>query len=257
MNFGEQLKKLREEYGKTQREMAKVLDMTQGSYAQRELKENNATVELLLKLSKTYDLPIDFILSEEAKSDNMIGFINRFNQLHGDQKETISDFTQFLVEENERKKSDKAADNTIELYRREELTKVEVFDEALSAGFGNGLNGNQETYPVYTDILLSRYQHAARIKGDSMEPKIPDESIVTFLDGGFDKDGGIYVVSQGDEGQETLYCKQVFLDDERYRCHSLNPHPQYADFFLDEEDTRIIGRVVDWFEPIYPDQVTD
>lgn len=64
---------------------------------------------------------------------------------------------------------------------------------------------------------------------------------------------GIFTpLAEGDLGEERLYIKQVFEEEDgQFRIHSLNPDPQYKDFYLGQEDNfRIIGPVVDNFEEI-------
>lgn len=144
----------------------------------------------------------------------------------------------------------------IKTYRKKDLYEVKVQDEELSAGFGTGVKDNYETYTLYTDTPVRRYDSAARIKGESMEADIPNGSIVTFVNNGFDQDGDIYVISEGGYGEETLYCKQVFREKDGFRCHSLNSDPQYKDFYL-KEDARILGAVVDCVQEIAPDLIED
>jgi hypothetical protein len=45
-----------------------------------------------------------------------------------------------------------------------------ISEQSLSAGYGNGYTDEQETYTVYWDKDV-RYDYAAEIEGNSMEPK--------------------------------------------------------------------------------------
>ncbi|MEY8444185.1 S24 family peptidase [Lactococcus ileimucosae] len=255
MNLGQNLKKLRKKHHFTQKELAEMLDITQGTYALWEKKTGNPALEMIVKLGDIYNIPIDLILNERKSDSPFIELLNIYNTLDAEQQNSILDFSRFLA--NQKAEPLPASDNIIPLrtYRREELYTIEVADEQLSAGFGQALNDTQETYTVFTDIRPGRYDGAARIKGDSMQPEYPDSSIVTFVATGFDRDGDIYVISEGGPGEEQLYCKQVFREEDSFRCHSLNTAPQYKDFYLDEETSRIVGPVVDCIEAIDPELI--
>lgn len=259
MNLGNKLKFLRVENHLSQVEVAKKLGISQGTYATWEKKESNPTLDLLSKITKIYDVSLVEVLTDENnQKSSIIELLNNFKQLHQEQKETIVDLTKLLVEKNaeQAKVRESAPVNDIKTYRKGDLYEVTVQDEQLSAGFGTGVLDNHETYTVYSETPVGRYDSAARIKGESMEPEIPNGSIVTFVATGFDRDGDIYVISEGGYGEETLYCKQVFHDEDGFRCHSLNPDPQYKDFYLDE-DSRILGPVIDNFEEIDPSLIVD
>lgn len=139
----------------------------------------------------------------------------------------------------------------IKTYYRKDLYEVKVQDEGLSAGFGTGVKDSYETCTVYTDTSVRLYDSAARIKGESMEPDIPNGSVVTFVNNSFDAEGDIYVISEGGYGEETLHCKQVYREKDGFRCHFINHDPQYKDFYLGE-DARILGVVVSCVQEFDP-----
>lgn len=255
MNLGQTLKKLRKEHHFTQKEIAEKLDITQGTYALWEKKTSNPALEMIAKLGEIYDIPTDLILDERKNNAPFIELLNIYKGLDTEHQNSILNFSKFLA--TQKVEDAPASENIISLqtYRREELYTIEVADEQLSAGFGQALNDTQETYTIFTDVRPGRYDGAARIKGDSMQPEYPNFSIVTFVTTGFDRDGDIYVISEGGAGEEQLYCKQVFRDGNSFRCHSLNTDPQYKDFYLDEETSRIVGPVVDCIEEINPELI--
>ena len=258
MNIGQKLKLLREKNHLTQTEVAKKLGISQGSYAIWEKKTTNQTLNMLEKVAQFYDIPFQVLLDEEQNPQAFIDLINNYGRLHPDQKETLVDLAKIMAQKNDRQAEVREMPPVyaIKTYRKKDLYEVEVQDEELSAGFGTGIRDNHETYTIYTDRPVRRYDSAARIKGESMEPDIPNGCVVTFVANGFDQDGDIYVISEGGYGEETLYCKQVFQEKEGFRCHSLNPDPQYKDFYLGEE-ARILGAVVDCVEEIDPDLIED
>jgi phage repressor protein C with HTH and peptisase S24 domain len=251
MNFGQNLKHLRLKAKLTQNQLAEQLGMKQSAYVLWEKKETNPTLDLIEKLSEIYNLNVEELISTDEHQDER-QLLSNYRQLDGEQKESVLKFTDFLLEQ--------IKSNIIDLktYRRSELYYAVVEDEELSAGFGHAVMNTGERYKAYTEEPLSRYDGAARVKGESMEPEFPNFSIATFLNTGFGQDGGIYAIAEGDLGEEQLYIKQVFKEEQAFRIHSLNPEPQYKDFYLGEEDNfRIIGPVVDHFEEIEEEQIID
>ncbi|AYF99876.1 helix-turn-helix domain-containing protein [Lactococcus allomyrinae] len=256
MEIGTKLRRLRESSYLTQAEVAGKLGISQGTYALWEKKDTNPTLELLVKISGLYHISLDTLLLSVKATPEVIELVNNFILLKKEQKDVVTDFTRYLVVDNRTKEKNSAQVLEFKTYRKSDLYEVEVSDEELSAGFGNGVSNTQETYKVYTDTYVGRHDGAARIKGESMQPDISNGSIVTFIMGGFSINGDIYVISEGGYGEETLYCKQVFKDDEGFLCHSLNPDPQYKDFYLSEE-ARILGPVVNCFEEIDSELIED
>ncbi len=256
MNFGENIKRLRTSANLTQSELAKQLGIKQSSYVSWEQKKSNPTLELLEKLSAIYQIPVRKIIEKDDIKTDESKLLDQFRLLNKNQQEELVDFANFLSQKP--KPILTVAPNVIELktFKRQYLNYAVVEDEQLSAGYGQTVTNTGEKYKAYTDERLSRYDGAARIKGESMEPDFPNYSIATFLKTGFDQDGGIYAISEGDLGEEQLYIKQVFQEGDHFRIHSLNPN--YKDFYLGEEDNfRIIGPVVDNFTEIEGDQIED
>ncbi|ARD98505.1 MULTISPECIES: helix-turn-helix domain-containing protein [Lactococcus] len=256
MNIGKKLKALREENHLTQQTVAKRLGITQGTYAIWEQKETNPTLETLKKFTEIYDVSLQNLLGEKREPQDIIDLIDNYKCLYREQKEMLGDLAKVMVERNASRLEVHESPVVYEFktYHRNDLYEVKIQDEELSAGFGTGVKDNYETYTIYTDTPVRRYDSAARIKGESMEPDIPNESIVTFVNNGFDIDGDIYVISEGGYGEETLYCKQVYREEDSFRCHSLNPDPQYKDFYL-SEDARILGAVLDCVQEVDPDLI--
>lgn len=252
MNFGQNLKKLRKNAKLTQSQLAEKLGMEQNAYVLWEQKSTNPTLEILEKLADIYDLPIQELIKETDNNAEK-QLIDNYRSLTGEQQESVINFTDFLIEQN------KTEIINLKTYRRSSLDYAIVEDEELSAGFGQSQSNTGGHYKAYTSETLGRYDGAARVKGESMEPEFPNFSIATFLHTGFGRSGDIYAIAEGDLGEERLYIKQVFEEEDgQFRIHSLNPDPQYKDFYLGQEDNfRIIGPVVDNFEEIEESQIID
>jgi repressor LexA len=76
MNLGQTLKKLRKEHQFTQKDIAKMLDITQGTYALWEKKTSNPALEMITKLADIYKTPIDLILNENQGHSSFIELLD-------------------------------------------------------------------------------------------------------------------------------------------------------------------------------------
>lgn len=174
MNFGQNLKKLRKNAKLTQSQLAEKLGMKQNAYVLWEQKSTNPTLEILEKLADIYDLPIQELIKETDNNAEK-QLIDNYRSLTGEQQESVINFTDFLIEQN------KTEIINLKTYRRSSLDYAIVEDEELSAGFGQSQSNTGGHYKAYTSETLGRYDGAARVKGESMEPEFPNFSIATFF----------------------------------------------------------------------------
>ncbi|MBS7576496.1 MULTISPECIES: S24 family peptidase [unclassified Enterococcus] len=133
-------------------------------------------------------------------------------------------------------------------FDKKKLTKVlTAFDVSAGVGYGNDYELTDYT-EEYTDENLRNYDFAFRVKGDSMEPDLVTGDVALVQRTESVDNGSIYVVSYSD----SLYVKEVRIEDDVFILHSLNP--KYQDIPIDlvdnDEPPRIIGRVVDSFTPL-------
>jgi transcriptional regulator with XRE-family HTH domain len=63
MEYLVRLKELRNEFGKTQREIAEYLNIKQNTYSQYENGQRQLPIDILIKLSFYYDVSVDYILN--------------------------------------------------------------------------------------------------------------------------------------------------------------------------------------------------
>ena len=61
MNYSERIRALREDYGKTQSEIAKLLKVGQRTYCDYELGKTRIPVDSLIVLAKEYNVGMDYI----------------------------------------------------------------------------------------------------------------------------------------------------------------------------------------------------
>ena len=102
----------------------------------------------------------------------------------------------------------------------------------------------------------NRYDYAAEIEGESMEPKFHDGDIAlirkTHVN---DYDGCVCVID--DVANQRVYIKRIHIEETHVRLESLNKDTYdtgdliYPDIILENtENLKLIGKVVDSFKPI-------
>lgn len=166
------------------------------------------------------------------------------------QANTISYATEQLKVQNEE-------DKVIQL--NNSLIPYEVEEEqALSAGYGEGYTQEYGKEIVYWNQQV-KHDRAIIIRGNSMEPDYHYGQIALIrYQNCVDVPGGIYAVDDIEKG--LAYIKSVYVEDEFIRLVSLNDEEDFEgnrlfpDILLPRnENTRIIGKVVDAFTPIEKD----
>lgn len=169
---------------------------------------------------------------------------------------------QNLNEENQ-KKAIEAVFNLLKIQKNKDVIKLQdnlvkyqvISEQSLSAGYGNGYTDEQETYTVYWDKDV-RYDYAAEIEGNSMEPQYHNGDIAlirkTYTN---DYDGCVCVID--DIANQRVYIKKIHIEDTYVRLESLNKETYdngeliYPDILLENNDNlKLIGKVVDSFKPI-------
>lgn len=65
MKFNERLKELRIEDGKTQKELAKIMDTTNSSICDWECGRTEPNIQQLIKLADTFSVSVDYIVGKE------------------------------------------------------------------------------------------------------------------------------------------------------------------------------------------------
>lgn len=126
-----------------------------------------------------------------------------------------------------------------------DVIPIRVYQNAASAGTGNYLDDDcYDTVDIPADSVPAGTEYGVSISGDSMEPDIPDGSIVFVQPSQRIASGevGIFVLN-GDS-----YCKRLVIDGRSVKLHSLNP--AYEDIVISREDTLYTnGRVLGAWKP--------
>lgn len=185
MYWNDTLKQLREKSGKSMSSIADSLGIPKGTYASYEYGKREPNIETLTKISKFYDVSIDYILGRpNAKAPK--------NPI--DEIETIDEMEKDLIKEwlNLDEKSRKSfLDVLRKIVLKEEARNKPVIEKAkylltrlschkVSAGFGFNLNDDDDwtEAEVFEVPEIHKADFAVEVDGDSMEPVYNDGDIL-------------------------------------------------------------------------------
>ena len=235
------LKSLRKKLGYTQKDVALKLRVTQQNYQKWESGfTKSPTTETIIELANIFNTSVEYLTNTE-----ILPIYQALSETR--QSELVSIAEEKLKEQLNENKVIPFIDNLIPYQV--------ISEQSLSAGYGNGYTDEQETYTVFWDKDV-RYDYAAEIEGDSMEPKFHDGDIAlirkTHVN---DYDGCVCVID--DVANQRVYIKRIHIEDTHVRLESLNKDTYdngeliYPDILLENtENLRLIGKVVDSFKPI-------
>ena len=235
------LKSLRKKLGYTQKDVALKLRVTQQNYQKWESGfTKSPTTETIIELANIFNTSVEYLTNTE-----ILPIYQALSETR--QSELVSIAEEKLKEQLNENKVIPFIDNLIPYQV--------ISEQSLSAGYGNGYTDEQETYTVFWDKDV-RYDYAAEIEGDSMEPKFHDGDIAlirkTHVN---DYDGCVCVID--DIANQRVYIKRIHIEDTHVRLESLNKDTYdngeliYPDILLENnENLKLIGKVVDSFKPI-------
>ncbi|MBR2786075.1 MAG: helix-turn-helix transcriptional regulator [Clostridia bacterium] len=235
------LKSLRKKLGYTQKDVALKLKVTQQNYQKWESGfTKSPTTETIIELANIFNTSVEYLTNTEILPIYQALSETRQNE---------------LVSIAEKKLKDQLNENKVIPFIDNLIPYQVISEQSLSAGYGNGYTDEQETYTVYWDKDV-RYDYAAEVEGNSMEPKYHNGDIAlirkTHVN---DYDGCVCVID--DVANQRVYIKRIHIEDTHVRLESLNKDTYdngeliYPDILLENtENLRLIGKVVDSFKPI-------
>ena len=235
------LKSLRKKLGYTQKDVALKLKVTQQNYQKWESGfTKSPTTETIIELANIFNTSVEYLTNTEILPIYQALSETRQNE---------------LVSIAEKKLKDQLNENKVIPFIDNLIPYQVISEQSLSAGYGNGYTDEQETYTVYWDKDV-RYDYAAEVEGNSMEPKYHNGDIAlirkTHVN---DYDGCVCVID--DIANQRVYIKKIHIEDTHVRLESLNKDTYdngeliYPDILLENtENLRLIGKVIDSFKPI-------
>ena len=240
MDISTQLKRIRQEMGKTQKELASELGLPQQTWANYETGRSEPAMEIIFKLSEMgytihgFDGSAGEAIRETAKKTGL------------SEEEVKRQAIEHLHKLAETYPSDTPIDKLPKPDYKQELNQndfvVPILDQSLSAGKGQPLpdDDNPIGY-IAVPKELKRYGNklaAIYVNGDSMEPTLQRGDLVVCDSCGWDGDG-IYALRMDGCG----YVKRLARKPGKLVVISDNPKYETWEEPTESEAVSIIGRV--------------
>jgi transcriptional regulator with XRE-family HTH domain len=94
MNFGQRLRKLRDEKGDTQKELGKVLNVSESTIGMYERGEREPNFETLIKIANYFMVPVDYLmgLTNEYKKINYSELDEEEREIMGQLREVANEY---------------------------------------------------------------------------------------------------------------------------------------------------------------------
>ena len=249
--IAKKLKELRELSGLTQSAVGAMFGKAYQTVASWESGKSQPDADTLIKLCDLYgvqDIIGTFAPTIESTSDLSLrnlskleqALINKYRSLDAHGRGTVDTI---LDREHARCNPGPAAVRTRETAEGEP-DRLLVYYDAASAGFGNYLSdtgGEMLEFPAGT--VPAKADCGIKIAGDSMEPKIPDGSIVFVHCCPAIDNNEIGIFRFRGEG----YCKKLIIDYRRRQTRLKSFNPDYDDIIVDApSEFCTFGRVLGW-----------
>lgn len=236
MELAQKLKKLRQQQGLTQKQVAQKLNIHYQNYQKWENGSRVPSKNSLEKLGSIFSVSVSYLLGETKVKQSSI-ILNAFSRVSEKKQDKILEFAKKLEDEDE-----------------DERFPYDVLNQGLSAGCGECYSDELDYTRVYWKNDIA-YDCATWIKGDSMEPVFHDYEVALIKrQSVIDYQGQVCAVDDIENGDAYIKC--VYVEEEGYRLVSINQtldekgRLKYPDFVLPfRESPRIIGRVIAHFKP--------
>lgn len=274
--LGKRLKELRKKKNYTQQFIADKTSVQRGNISHYEKGSVLPSAETIVALAKLFEVSTDYILlGKENSSQNKIVYlygkeetlrkeikdlIESLEQLNEENLYVLKRYLDFLTFEQNKSSAETyetdSEDADLLCTESESEYSLEDFDEDDASSETKNLHmkafsaaGEPIEFPenpyAFEDFIRVPKTHKAdsilTIKGDSMEPDIPDGSIVFVHEQPYVETGEIAIVSL----DNAITCKKFYRYADRIELVSINK--KYKPIVIREEDNidiRIIGKVL-------------
>lgn len=216
--MGERIKALRQERGITQEQLGKIIGVQKSAVTKYEKGEIiSPPTSTLTTLANYFNVSIDYLLNKTEYRNET------------ERRSKIAEWDEKYNKDGQLTRETTAFEKI--------LTKIPMFSNVVSAGYGTWLGEGYEYEFEYLENVPSGTDFALRVRGDSMEPMYSNGDIVFVKANVIVESGQIGVFCLNDEG----YLKML----QGNKLVSLNP--KYKPITVNEFDTfycagRVIGK---------------
>ena len=264
--IGLKIKNLRESKGISQKDFALMIGVSNSRLSNWEQGKNRPDVNNLSRICEVLGVSADNLLGVYSTNTPNRSWAEPLVTAY----ETKENSTQKAVcavleiphvipsacDGNKKKEAEHISTNTIrspkqKTQQKREMTEVSVSDVATAAGSPAYISSDDfEIIPFPASVVPYQTEFGLKVKGNSMEPTIPDGAVV-FVRRVFDlqnNDIGIFVL----DGTDSV-CKRFFRKGRKIELHSDNKAYDPIKIGAYDEALQFGGKVLGWYHPEFDD----
>lgn len=229
---GNIIRKLRKEFGYTQKELGEKVGVSNSAIANYEKGFRAPLQDTLFKLAEIFEVSVNYFFPYESNTENKL----------------IDEITEISAKltESRQTKVYYFAERQLAEQNRSNVTNINDYIEEkmngyLSAGTGEYLNENiDEEIRIPKSIVPDAgYDLILQVNGDSMEPMFEDHEYIFVKKTTEIRSGqiGVFIIDN------ESYLKKAYIEDNHLRLVSLNT--KYEDLIFDDvNEITVVGTVV-------------
>lgn len=263
--IGSRIKNLRLEHNLSIQQLAEIVGKSKGNISGYENDKFEPSAQTIIAIAEYFSVSTDWILKgEKFQNQNSSSpkksslSENSIPSLSKESKKDLEKFISFLQYKEEKEKAHlhlvaeedvpySTTKNIVPIGHIKKETDSAKEKELHILGYtaaGEPIDMPDDTYGLEDVIKVpadTKADFALTVKGDSMEPRIPNESVVYVKKQDTVDNEQIAIVSINN----TVTCKKFKKTKNAIRLESINP--SYAPIIIDNEDIdfKIIGKVID------------
>lgn len=245
---GDRLRRIRKDRGLTQEKLAELAEVTQNSISAYEMNKANMSLEVARKIANVLGVSLDRLVGIELNKKNanvakegVLGWDTESEDFDGSD-EPPSEYNASLLTKDELILKLRIMGFEVKPVNVESQRSIPILGR-VTAGTKNPVEAIEYIQGWVDTDLPGSVEFALRVTGDSMEPLIPDGSIVFVDKSKTARNGNICVViiNGSDAVVKRTYFDPngVILKSENIRCE-----PAFIDREHWESECRIVGVVV-------------
>jgi SOS-response transcriptional repressor LexA len=245
---GDRLRRIRKDRGLTQEKLAELAEVTQNSISAYEMNKANMSLDVARKISKVLGVSLDGLvgIGLKKKTDNVVreGLLDWDTDLEDSEldDEPPYDYKASILTKDALILKLKAMGYEVKPVNKAEMRSIPILGR-VTAGIKNPAEAIEYIQGWVDTDLPESVEFALRVTGDSMEPSIPDGSIVFVDKSKTAHNGNICVVIIN--GSDAVI-KRTYFDPNgvMLRSENLKYEPSFIDREHWESECRIVGVVV-------------
>lgn len=229
---GNIIRKLRKEYGYTQKELGEKIGVSNSAIANYEKGFRAPLQDTLFKLAEIFNVSVNYFFPYESNAKRQLidKITETSSKLTEPRQSKVYNFAEKQLEEQNRS-------NVVDMndYIEEKMSGY------LSAGTGEYLSENvdEEVRIPKSIVPDASYDLILQVNGDSMEPMFEDHEYIFVKKTTDIRSGqiGVFIIDN------ESYLKKAYIEDNHLRLVSLNT--KYVDLIFDDvNEITVVGTVV-------------